>query len=70
VLDTLKVSMTPEDINKPLKWSRDTIASQAAEIERLREAFEDILAQSKCGPFDATEYARTALQLKENNNDT
>jgi len=34
--DTLKVSMSQEDISNAFKWSRDAIASQAAEIERLR----------------------------------
>jgi hypothetical protein len=33
-----KVYMTEEDMNKALKWSRDTIVRQAEDIERLREA--------------------------------
>lgn len=61
--EPLKVSMTPEDINKALKWSRDTIASQAAEIERLRTTLKHIVKQ---WPDTFAAYsARAALQPKE-----
>lgn len=34
--DTLKFSMTQEDVNKAFKWSRDAIQSQADEIHSLK----------------------------------
>jgi hypothetical protein len=40
--EPLKVSMTPEDINKALKWSRDTIEAQAAEIHSLKVKIEQM----------------------------
>lgn len=40
--DTLKVSMTQEDINKAFKWSRDAIEDMAAEIARLKAENEQL----------------------------
>lgn len=38
--DKLKVSMTPEDLSKALKWSVDNMEAQQAEIEQLRKLVE------------------------------
>lgn len=40
--DTIKVSMTPEDITNAFKWSRDAIEAQADEIHSLKVKIEQM----------------------------
>lgn len=61
-----KVYMTEEDMNKALKWSRDTIVRQAEDIERLREACGAVL-DNRIDLGIAINKCRAALQPKEGN---
>lgn len=70
--DTIKVSMTQEDVNEAFKWSRDAIAAQASEIERLREASEKALHILQYCPDKQEKVVAlliAALQPKENDID-